>query len=834
MSGRESVAVGDEAKPKEEGAVTISELNYAWIQICELEHILEVPELIEVPYRSEKFNPSFKVQNKDFYIWQCAYEARNTLNYYRRPKLYVGIVGKDGEEEDAEGLIEDDDDEDEDDDDDDDDEDEDEDDEDDDEQDKIKVIEDQVDLPAISLEVKGIVDDMSVARAIGRLVGMLEPSLKLLKLIDCSLTAMCASIIANALKLEGCVEYLYLDRNPSNYQQNFYLFANYHNLKLLSLKYCDISDVGAKLLAGNLSWLGAPTHHIITLDLTGNNIGSEGAIEIAKVLRWNRSIKRLILTGNRINDSGAEALASVLIPFEINVEEDQTRKTRYFDRQKLLKIAADRVTDRVMYKTLESWGVDEDKEDALVYDRHQTKLFEFGVRRELTDIFGGRVVAVMENRLNNDDVGGGMTARDGDDKAGGGDNDGNDDGDDYIDDKDDNDGAYDEQDLDVLADFFENVERAEHMVTSDDTDSFRECIRARKMAELGSDCTLRYLEEYDEKMYNGGDTSRSEKGQESETLSDENNKGKTDENKKKSPLSDDKANSKSVPTDVKADKNKSNDVADDEGEENDDNEELSLSELINEMQLEREDDIEKIREEFKSVDPEKLKELIARAKAILEKEERDKIRDMEILGWEDDEEKKDNRYDERYSGSVTSETTNSIETWSSFGVLPVNTTINSDIEDLSDEIFETLYKDVKTIVEYLHCPNMGKGELFDNEMCMIYKEIQDACERKVPEDVHPIMTEVYESETEVCCPGNYKIEYINLSYNKIGKKGIKKFIDALERRKNMDLMKDTPLKLILKGNRLEEGSALMKQVEQLARNDQTQPSAAAADRVASA
>lgn len=51
------------------------ELAYLWMQICEHERISEVPELLEVQYQ-ETFEPTFQKQTKDFYIWECAYDAR--------------------------------------------------------------------------------------------------------------------------------------------------------------------------------------------------------------------------------------------------------------------------------------------------------------------------------------------------------------------------------------------------------------------------------------------------------------------------------------------------------------------------------------------------------------------------------------------------------------------------------------------------------------------------------------------------------------------------------------------------------------------------------------
>ena len=79
------------------------------------------------------------------------------------------------------------------------------------------------------------------------------------------------------------------------------------SLRELSLRCCNIDDLAVKLLAEALK-KDVPLQQ---LDLSHNNIGSEGACHLASSLRLNRTLLCLSLTNNKIDDVGAMALAEV-------------------------------------------------------------------------------------------------------------------------------------------------------------------------------------------------------------------------------------------------------------------------------------------------------------------------------------------------------------------------------------------------------------------------------------------------------------------------------------------------------------------------------------------
>ncbi|KAG5268525.1 hypothetical protein AALO_G00213550 [Alosa alosa] len=80
------------------------------------------------------------------------------------------------------------------------------------------------------------------------------------------------------------------------------------SVKGLDLRYNDITDQGARHLAGLLQDNVA----IQSLNLMCNNIEAEGAEHIAKSLHLNKTLKSLRLTGNKIGNKGAMHFASML------------------------------------------------------------------------------------------------------------------------------------------------------------------------------------------------------------------------------------------------------------------------------------------------------------------------------------------------------------------------------------------------------------------------------------------------------------------------------------------------------------------------------------------
>uniref|UniRef100_A0A5K3EYT0 Leucine rich repeat containing 73 n=1 Tax=Mesocestoides corti TaxID=53468 RepID=A0A5K3EYT0_MESCO len=67
-------------------------------------------------------------------------------------------------------------------------------------------------------------------------------------------------------------------------------------------------------------------NRLVFLDISGNRVGDEGACQLAKALRTNRSIKAVCLCSNLITDIGVEALCEVVTAFSLTEKELETRR----------------------------------------------------------------------------------------------------------------------------------------------------------------------------------------------------------------------------------------------------------------------------------------------------------------------------------------------------------------------------------------------------------------------------------------------------------------------------------------------------------------------------
>jgi len=101
----------------------------------------------------------------------------------------------------------------------------------------------------------------------------------------------------------------------------------------LSLRYCRITSVGAKLIAHELGTASHQNRHLLTLDLAGNHVTDTGAAHFADALRLNRALLVLNLAGNGIGDAGATRLADVLASFELSHDEVVERRRLNYARR---------------------------------------------------------------------------------------------------------------------------------------------------------------------------------------------------------------------------------------------------------------------------------------------------------------------------------------------------------------------------------------------------------------------------------------------------------------------------------------------------------------------
>ncbi|CAH1645901.1 unnamed protein product [Spodoptera littoralis] len=101
-------------------------------------------------------------------------------------------------------------------------------------------------------------------------------------------------------------------------------------VKNLSLCRCNISDPECKEIAAMLRYTELAENHLVTLNLTSNKIGDEGAKYLANALRTNRHLRYLNLADNVIGDEGAICIFRHLLEFPLTHDENVDRRRRYF------------------------------------------------------------------------------------------------------------------------------------------------------------------------------------------------------------------------------------------------------------------------------------------------------------------------------------------------------------------------------------------------------------------------------------------------------------------------------------------------------------------------
>lgn len=127
---------------------------------------------------------------------------------------------------------------------------------------------------------------------------------------------------------------LCLDGNSHTKYQRFNVFledTNELKIHYLSLRHCNISDMGALQLSGALS----ENKHLIGLNLNFNRLGDRGTCHLAHALRTNRTLLSLNLSSNGIGDAGVQSLAETLSTFKFSHEE--IIKRREMQSQELKK-----------------------------------------------------------------------------------------------------------------------------------------------------------------------------------------------------------------------------------------------------------------------------------------------------------------------------------------------------------------------------------------------------------------------------------------------------------------------------------------------------------------
>ncbi|KAK2148011.1 hypothetical protein LSH36_521g01075 [Paralvinella palmiformis] len=128
---------------------------------------------------------------------------------------------------------------------------------------------------------------------------------------------------------------LILDNNPVKNEAWHTLIKDDSPVQNLSLRYNNISDLGAANLGKALGTVAQQNQKLISLNLNGNHIGNDGAEALAGGLRLNRTLLSLGIAHNEIGNKGAQKLAEVISRFPLTHEE-------IVERRKLLSTAPDR------------------------------------------------------------------------------------------------------------------------------------------------------------------------------------------------------------------------------------------------------------------------------------------------------------------------------------------------------------------------------------------------------------------------------------------------------------------------------------------------------------
>lgn len=134
------------------------------------------------------------------------------------------------------------------------------------------------------------------------------------------------SIMASTLPSIVNLRTLILDGNVVKEENWHELITDESPVQNLSLRHCGITDLGAKSLGEALGTVKRANTKLVSLNLAGNQISDQGAVDIANGLRVNRTLMSLSLASNQIGDKGAVKLGEVLSRFPLSHEEVVERR----------------------------------------------------------------------------------------------------------------------------------------------------------------------------------------------------------------------------------------------------------------------------------------------------------------------------------------------------------------------------------------------------------------------------------------------------------------------------------------------------------------------------
>ncbi|XP_078525161.1 leucine-rich repeat-containing protein 71 isoform X2 [Lissotriton helveticus] len=171
-------------------------------------------------------------------------------------------------------------------------------------------------------------------------------NLQEIKLWNVALTDVTLGMLIGALHLCTHLKTVVLDGNPLDQQPYHKLITEDITVANLVLRNNQIDDEGAKLIGLAISNLKLTNKNLVSLNLSFNHIGNDGAGSIAEVLRRNRSLLWLDLSHNRIKDEGAAKLAEVLGHFPLTHKEVVERRQLLMAKEQVSAKKFDPKTDR--------------------------------------------------------------------------------------------------------------------------------------------------------------------------------------------------------------------------------------------------------------------------------------------------------------------------------------------------------------------------------------------------------------------------------------------------------------------------------------------------------
>ncbi|XP_075700510.1 leucine-rich repeat-containing protein 71 isoform X2 [Rhinoderma darwinii] len=159
------------------------------------------------------------------------------------------------------------------------------------------------------------------------------PNLHKINLWNVGLTDKTFSAFVDVLQHCPNVKIISLEGNPLEDQSYHKLISDDLGLVHISLRNNQINDEGSKLISQALRSLKMTNKNLAALVLSYNHITDLGAGHIAQALRFNRSLLSLNLSSNQIGDQGALALAEVLGHFALTHTEIVERRRKFLEKE---------------------------------------------------------------------------------------------------------------------------------------------------------------------------------------------------------------------------------------------------------------------------------------------------------------------------------------------------------------------------------------------------------------------------------------------------------------------------------------------------------------------